>query len=466
MTDFCHYITLKVIVFVIGFCLVAPASPASEKGEASGWSEQAALLARENLAAVVRVEVTARKKGVFRSVPFIFQDFFTSQEKDEFKLRWQGTGTGIFIDDKAHILTNYGVVGGSTQIKVLQIDGRSFPATVVGVDPITDLAVLKLLVDQPVRVVTLGDSDRIGIGQKVVAMGFQRRPGQAMTRGTIRAVSRPGIRYPRTYHDLIQTDIPIDPAYAGSPLLDLHGKVIGVNTAVASQDAGSHGVGFALPGNAAVHIAKLLVVQGEVERGYLGIGISDLPSKEALETDKPEGALITEVTKGGPADLADIKKGDIITRYRGKPIRNSADLHNFLAESPIGQQVELTVHRHGNELVPRVKVESFQQFLMDQADSVKYRLGMEVGAVTAGNAKQYGLDGRQGVVVVALHPDSPLAKIGMEVNDLILEIEGRPVKGPEDFRDHVGALNRGQRANMVGLDHRTGRTGYIQVVVP
>lgn len=469
MTYFWHYVSLKPIVFVIGFCFFVPASPASEKSETPGLSAETAQVVKENSAAVVRIEVTARKKGIFRSVPFVLQALETGEEKVlGFELRWQDIGTGIFIDAQGHILTNYSVVGGSKQIKVLQVDGRIYPANVIGADPITDLAVIKLLVDQAIHVVTFGDSDSLHIGQKMVAMGFQRGPGQTMSRGTIRAVHRPGIKYPQSYQHLIQTDIPIDYANAGCPLLDFHGEVIGVNTAVASQDSGLHGVGFAIPGNAAVNIAKRLVSQGQVERGYLGIDIADLPFDllESLNLKKPAGALISEVIKGGPADRAGIKKGDVVIQYGGKPILSSVDLLNRVAESPFGQKFEVTVYRHGTRRVLMVKVESFREFLMGQADSIKYRLGLEVGYIMDRNAQQYGFDGRQGVLVVALHPDSPLAEIGMEVNDIILEIEGHPVKGPEDFKGHIRALNAGQRVTILGLDHRTGRTGYIQVVVP
>jgi len=463
------YLSLRAIVLIVtlvgiaSFSFLRSQGLGSEKSETPGLSVPTAWAVRQNSEAIVHIEVTVRKEGMVRSMPFVFQDFFEEEaEAHGSNLRWQDTGTGMFIDDQGHILTNYGVVGGSGEISVTQVDRRKYPAHVIGADPMTNLAVLQLLVDQPIRFVTFGDSDGLDVGQRVIAIGFRHGNSQTITQGLINAVPRPGIKDPRSYKDLIQTDNTISISNCGGPLLNIRGKVVGVNIAVASRGLSSHRAGFAIPGNAAACIAKQLVAHGKVERGYLGTGIAELPHNlsEPLDPNNPKGALISEVIKGGPADRAGIKKGDVVIKYGDKPILNSVDLLNRVAESPPGEEVEITIYRHGNRRIVAAKVERFPDFLME------YRLGLEAGSVTCRTAQQYGLNRREGVVVVTLHPDSPLAEIGMEVNDLILEIEGRSVKGPEDFRDHVSALKPGQRVTILGLDHRTGRTGYIRVVVP
>jgi len=429
-------------------------------------------VAKKNIPAVVHIEVTQRQEVVnpffpFENDPFFRFFFDVPRMPRKFKRELKGLGTGMIMDPQGHILTNHHVVAGATEIQVLMSDGRRFPATLVGSDPKTDLAVLKVDVKEALPHVTFGDSDKVEVGEWVVAIGHPRGLDQTVTQGIISAKHRRGIMDPSNYQDFLQTDAAINPGNSGGPLLNLKGEVIGVNAAIVSQSGGFEGIGFAIPSNMALHIAKALIAHGKVERGWIGVSVQDLTPEMArsfgLKT--PRGALVADVVRGGPADRAGMKRGDVVVRYRGKEVLDASTLRNFVAISPIGEEVEVKIVREGKEKTLRLRIGSLQEALQRKVTSLRDRLGAQVRPVTPKEAREYGLESPQGVFITWIDRSGPLGEVGFEVGDLILEINGKTIGGLEDLVDVVSNLRPHQRVVLLALDHRTGRTGYVQVVV-
>jgi len=265
-------------------------------------------VAKQTIPAVVHIEVTERQEVANPFTPFegdpLFRRFFdVPRMPRKFRREIMGLGTGMIMDAQGHILTNYHVANGATKIEVLLANGQQYPARVVGTDPKTDLAVLKIDAKEPLPFVTFGDSDIVEVGDWVVAIGHPRGLDQTVTHGIISAKHRRGITDPSSYQDFLQTDAAINPGNSGGPLLNLRGEVIGVNAAIASQTGGFEGIGFAIPSNMAVSVAKALIAHGKVERAWLGVSVQDVTPKLATSfgMKAPKGALIADVAKGGPA---------------------------------------------------------------------------------------------------------------------------------------------------------------------
>jgi serine protease Do len=359
------------------------------------------------------------------------------------------------------------VVGGAKEIQVLLADGRKYQATPVGTDPKTDLAVIRIAANDPLPHVTFGDSDAVEVGEWVVAIGHPRGLDQTVTQGIISAKHRGGITDPSSYQDFLQTDAAINPGNSGGPLLNLRGEVIGVNAAIVSESGGFEGIGFAIPSNMALHIARMLIADGKVERGWLGVSVQDLTPElaKSFGLGSLRGALVAEVAKGGPGERAGLRRGDIILSYQGKELRNSASLRNEVANSPIGQQVNLTAWREGKiqELV--VTIGNAENITKMLAASGKRRLAAEVRAVTPQEMQQFDLEPQEGVVISSVDRKGPLGEVGFEPGDIILEVDGQPVEGVESFLEIVNSLQPGQEITLLAVDHRSGQTGYLQALV-
>ncbi|MCX5906584.1 MAG: trypsin-like peptidase domain-containing protein, partial [Deltaproteobacteria bacterium] len=265
-------------------------------------------VAKKTIPAVAHIEVTERQEVVNPLLPFqndpFFRRFFNGPKMPKkFKREVMGLGSGMIIDAQGHILTNHHVAGGATKIEVLLSDGRRFPAKLVGTDPKTDLAVIKIDAQGSLPYVTFGDSDNMEVGEWVVAIGHPQGLDQTVSQGIISAKHRRGITDPNSFQDFIQTDAAINPGNSGGPLLNLRGEVIGVNAAIASQSGGFEGIGFTIPSNMATYVAKALIAHGKVIRGWLGVTVRDLTPDlaKSLHVDVSKGAVVLEVVKGGPA---------------------------------------------------------------------------------------------------------------------------------------------------------------------
>lgn len=429
-------------------------------------------VAKENIPAVVHINVIRREEVIVPFFPFeddpFFRFFFGApQMPRKFRRELRGLGTGMIMDEKGHILTNNHVVAGATEIEVLMADRRSFPAKLIGTDPKTDLAVIKISPNNPLPYVKFGDSDKVEVGQWVVAIGHPRGLDQTVTKGIISAKNRRGIMDPSTYQDFLQTDAAINPGNSGGPLLNLYGEVIGVNAAIVSQSGGFEGIGFAIPSNMALYIARQLIKYGKVMRGWLGVSLQDLTPElaKAFKVEQGRGAVVADVVKDSPASKAGIKRGDIIISYRGKPITDASRLRNEVALTPIGEKAEIRIIRKGKIYTLSVKIGSQDQALKMKLSSLKGRLGVEVRPSTQEEARRFGLRPGTGVVIIWVDPKGPLGRVGFEVDDMILEINGRAINSVEDLAQVMEKIRSGSRIRILALDHRSGRSGYIQVVV-
>ncbi|MBW1921005.1 MAG: trypsin-like peptidase domain-containing protein [Deltaproteobacteria bacterium] len=406
-----------------------------------------------------RVPGSAPSFGYFLESPRVWGGF-----RREFK----GSGTGIIIDRQGYILTNNHIVAGATGIHVQLPGGEQYEGKLVGSDPPTDLAVIRIRAGRSLPCVIFGDSDKVEVGEWVVAIGHARPSGQTVAQGIISAEHRRGAMAPNSYMDLLQTDIPINLSNSGGPLLNLEGKVIGISTLLSSRSPDLEGVGFAIPSNMALYISKQLLENGKVERGWLGASILDLTPEVArsLSVEKSNGVLIADLEKGGPAEKAGIRRGDILISYEGKPVSDSESLQNMVAITPAGSLRKIKVLRQGKVREVVVRIGSLEQAAMMRASSIKKLLGVDVRALTGKEVERYDLDSRQGVAIAWLDPEGPLGRAGFESNDMLLEINGQQIRSPDDFVALVKSLRPSQRVLLLGVDHRTGRTGYVQIVVP
>jgi serine protease Do len=451
------------------------AAPATEAAQMTREVFVSAIIevAKRNIPSVVHIQITETKEVANPLVPFEnnpgFRYFFGLPKNmpKKFKQEMVGIGSGIIMDAQGHILTNNHVVDGANKIQVLLSDGRQFPGKVVGTDPKTDLAVIEISVPESLPALAFGDSDKVQVGQWVVAIGQPEGLNESVTQGIISAKHRTGLSEPTSYQDFLQTDAAINPGNSGGPLLNLNNEVIGINSAILSQSGGFMGIGFAIPSNMAVYVAKQLIEHGKVTRGWLGVSVGTItPSMaESLGVQPNQGALIVGVVKGGPADQAGLKKNDIVTAFEGKPISSPSFLRNDVAMATVGTEAKLTVIRDGQKIEVPVKIGNMEDARKLLAADAKSRLGGEFSSVTAEEAQKYHLPYQLGVVVSSVEADSPLAKAGFTAGDLILEVNGQAVPNAESFDALVGGLPPGQKVILLAMDPKTGEHGNVKVAL-
>jgi serine protease Do len=431
-------------------------------------------VAKENIPAVVHIEVTEQQEVAnpllsLEDNPLLRRFFDIPEDMPErFERKIKGIGSGMFIDPTGHILTSHHVVGDASKILVSLSDGSQYAAKLVGTDPPSDLAVLKISRNDPFPHVTFGDSDRVEVGQWVVAIGQPEGLEQTVTQGIISAKHRTDIASPTSYQDFLQTDAAINPGNSGGPLLTLEGHVIGINSAILSQTGGFMGIGFAVPSNMAVRVSQQLIDHGRVTRGWLGVSVQDITPDMAdsfgLET--PMGALVSEVVRGGPAEQAGIDRGDVILAYQGMSISDAGFLRNAVAKTPPGSAAAFTLWRKGREMELTVEIGNLQEAREKIIASVEDRLGVQARQVTRADMQQFGLPSQQGVVVERIEPGSILGDAGLEEGDFILAINGHPATGVEEFASLAMAIPPEQPALFLVLDQRTGQTGLLKVEMP
>ncbi|HVP79967.1 MAG TPA: Do family serine endopeptidase [Thermodesulfobacteriota bacterium] len=445
---------------------------AAERAKTIDLTTAIIQVAKQNLPAVVYIEVTESREVTnpflpFQNDPFFRRFFGAPKMPKKFKQETKGLGSGMIIDPQGHILTNFHVAGGATKIEVTLADGSKHPAKLVGGDPKTDLAVISISTKERLPQVTFGDSDKAEVGEWVVAIGAPRALEKSVTQGIISAKHRSGVTDPNSYQDFLQTDAAINPGNSGGPLLNLSGEVIGVNAAIATESGGFEGIGFTIPSNMAQYIAKALIAHGKVERGWLGVTIQSLTPELAnqVHAETLKGALIVDVAKGGPAEKAGLRKNDVVIAYRGKEISDSSTLRNDVAETPIGTEAKVTVLRSGKKEEHTVKIGTLEEATKVLTATVKERLGVEARSPNSSEVNRYGLNPNQGVVITWEDPKGPLREAGFEIGDMILAINDQPIDSMESFVDQVSLLKPKDNIAILALDHRTGNTGTVQVVV-
>jgi serine protease Do len=337
----------------------------------------------------------------------------------------------------------------------------------VGADPQTDLAVIKIAAKEQLPYLTFADSDKVEVGEWVVAIGAPRALEKSVTQGIISAKHRRGITEPSSYQDFLQTDAPINPGNSGGPLLNLEGEVVGVNAAIATESGGFEGIGFTIPSNMAIYVSKQLIAHGKVQRGWLGVSIQNLTPElaKSAHMENLKGAYIADVIQGGPADKAGMKKGDVIIALAGKEIPDAGTLRNAVAETAIGQEKKFTVWRNGKKEELTVRIGNLEDSTKLLASAVRERLGITVRPVSSEEMAKFSLKPNQGVAIVTVEPKGPMGEAGFEVADIILDIDGQSVEGYDRFVNLVSLLQPKQQIKVLALDHRTGNVGYVEATV-
>jgi len=363
-----------------------------------------------------------------------FGDFFGpfGGRRNAPERKQQGVGSGFIMSKDGYILTNNHVVEEADQIKVKLADGKELDGKVIGRDPKTDLALIKVDAVPELQPLKLGNSDDLKVGNWVVAVGSPFGLEQTVTAGIVSAKGR--VIGSGPYDNFIQTDASINPGNSGGPLIDLQGEVIGINTAII---ASGQGIGFAIPINMAKEIAPQLQKRGHVTRGLLGVNIQDLTPElaKSLGLKESKGALVAQVVPGGPADKAGIEQGDVIVNFDGRPVADSKDLPRIVASTPVGKTVTLKLLRDGKGVERQAKVgEMEEDNRADAAESpIHPSLGMTLQNLTPQIARELGVKKTSGVVVTGVESDSPAAEANLRVGDVIQSVNRKPVKNVDEF---------------------------------
>jgi serine protease Do len=381
----------------------------------------------------------------------------------------RGQGSGVIVSPDGYILTNHHVVDGGTDIKVALSDKREFTAQVVGVDDKTDLAVLKIE-QKELPALSMADSSRVQVGDVVLAVGNPFGVGQTVTMGIVSATGRGGFGI-EDYEDFIQTDASINPGNSGGALVNAEGKLIGINTAIISRTGGNQGIGFAIPINMARNVSDQIIRNGKVSRAWLGVMIQPVTPDlaKAFKAPSSEGALISEVTSGSPAERAGLKPGDIVTKVDERSVVDSRSLQLAIGAMAPNATVHLTVFRDGVERTLAVTLGEQESQKISSASGVSGNTpadraldGVTLEAVAGNAAHQLGKSGGQGVVVSRIDPNSRAAQAGLEQGDVILEVNRQPVSSVDQVRRYIEAGTTDTALIFVNHD---GRTRYLGIPV-
>jgi serine protease Do len=352
--------------------------------------------------------------------------------------RQEGLGSGVIVSKDGYILTNNHVVENAEKVRVVVGDeGEEFDAKVVGTDPKTDIAVIKIeSKGKSFEPAVAGDSDKIQVGDVTLAVGNPFGIGQTVTMGIVSATGRASLGM--EYEDFIQTDAAINPGNSGGALVDAQGRLIGINTAIMSRSGGNHGIGFAVPINLARSAMESLIEHGRVVRGFMGVNIQDVDPALAEQFDlkKSDGAVVTDVTPGSPAEKAGLKSGDVIVAFNGKDVRDSRLLKLQVAQTPPSQKVPVKIWRDGKEKELTVTLKEFPQDQLAKsgkksgdANTEDVLDGVTVGDLDRNMRQQFNIPAKvEGAVVLEVDPESPSYRAGLREGMVIQEINRKPVK--------------------------------------
>ena len=407
--------------------------------------------------------------------PF-FRRFFGDQlrqQKIPKEHKEQSLGSGVIVSDDGYIVTNNHVIEKAQEIKVLLSNKKNYRAKLIGADPKTDIAVIKIdakgLIPLP-----WGDSTKLRVGEIVFAIGNPFGLNQTVTRGVISAVGRANVGI-ADYEDFIQTDAAINPGNSGGALVNARGELIGINTAILSRTGGYQGIGFAVPSSMARQVMDSLVKYKKVVRGWLGVSIQDVTSDLADEFGVKDlkGALVSGVMKKSPADKAGIKQGDVILQYNGKVVEDTGHLRNMVSQTPVGTAVKVKLQRAKKEVDVEVVVAELPKKLSEAASREEesddnnenqegFLMGLVVRPLTPDLAKRFGLDkNEKGIVVVNVDPGSKIYEGGIRPGDIILQINQKTIASLEDYKKSTSTIKKEERILL--LIRRKGQDLFVTV---
>lgn len=422
------------------------------------------------LPAVVNVSSTHMVKQ--QAQPDIFQDpFFRQffggqmpQQEQPQEQREYSLGSGVIVNPNGYILTNNHVVAGATDVEVLTQNKRQYKAKVIGTDPRTDIAVLKIDATG-LPTLTLGDSSKLKVGDLVFAIGDPFGIGETATMGIVSATGRALGGSIEHYEDFIQTDAAINPGNSGGPLVDARGQLVGINTFIISSGDSFAGAGFAIPSQIVKASAEQIIHHGKVEHGYLGISINDVTPANAhfFDLQTASGAIVAQVTPDSPASLGGLRTGDVITGINGQKISNGSDLQVAVSEMPPGTKASLEVVRNGKPVTVDLTVGSYhggsEVASNNGANEPGGRLGLSVDNLTPQTRQQYDIpDHVHGVVVQNVRPASPADDAGIQPGDVIVQLNRKPVESADEFASAVHQNPSGQ--DLLMLVWSKGNTSF------
>ena len=395
-----------------------------------------APLVKESAPAVVIVATQGKLQQPQTQEPHPFFDhpFFEryfGERPNPQPRRPRAMGSGVIVDaENGYLLTNHHVIDNAEQITVALTDRREFEAEVVGADPETDIALLKIDADS-LTALPFADSNELQVGDYVVAIGNPFGLGQTITAGIVSAVGRSGLSL-ESYEDFIQTDAAINVGNSGGALINLKGELVGINTAIFSGRGGNIGIGFAIPINMARQIMDQLLTHGEIQRGRIGVQIQDLipDLAEALGTSHERGAVVAQVIPGTPAEAAGIQIGDVIVEMNGEPVVGSSDLRNKVGLLRVGDAVRLTIERDGKPMTIELAVGERSEVALGAGSQIPQLKGVVLGPLTPSSPLYEEVEG---ALVIEVEVDTPAWNAGLREGDVIVEVNRREVKSTEEI---------------------------------
>lgn len=467
---------------MIGFSLLAaPAfaqtaplnAPSEQKSELSSLPTFADLVEKVS-PAVVSIRVVEEETVASADIPDLpfppgspFEKFFKQLQPKgpdgkPLKRKAMAQGSGFFVSADGYVVTNNHVVQNGKEITVVLTDGTEMKATLVGRDQKTDLALIKVKVTKPMPYVAFGDSDRLRVGDWVLAVGNPFGLGGTVTSGIVSARGREIGAGP--YDDFLQIDASINRGNSGGPTFDIHGNVIGVNTAIYSPTGGSVGIGFAIPSNIAARVVAQLKEHGKVTRGWLGVSIQpvDADLAASLSLDKPKGALVAEVTAGSPAEKAGIQPGDVITRVNGKDMADVRDVSRTVADLRPGTNAAIDIWRDGRARSIKAAIAIFPDKIEMASAGDKSAPSGETATQSLGLALGQSADG---VVVQSVDPNSEAAEKGIQPGDIIVKVSGKDVKTPADVVEGVRQAKKADKSSVLLLLRSQDQQRFVALTI-
>ncbi len=446
----------------------APHVPKSLTEESAAFSDIVKALSPT----VVNISTSKTRKRDFS--PFFdgpFGDFF---EHFRIPKKWkeQSLGSGVVVSPEGYIVTNNHVVEKADEIKVTLYDRQDYKGKIIGSDPKTDIAIIKISA-KGLPAITWGDSDSLEVGEFVLAFGNPYGFSHTVTMGIVSAVGRANVGI-ADYEDFIQTDAAINPGNSGGPLVNIKGELVGINTAIFSRTGGYQGIGFAVPSNMAQSVMTHLIEGGKVTRGWLGVTIQSVTPDLAEEfgLGKVTGALVSEVFKGSPAEKAGLKRGDVILEINGKTVKDVSSLRNMVSQSKIGSVINLKVMREDEPIFVKASVAELPQEMAELTpDGLDEDLaegnvlaGFSVTDLTPGIAKQIGLSREEkGVVIITVEPYSEAEDAGLKKGDVIQEMNKKRISNLRDFNNITSHLREG--STVLLFINRGGKKFYVTLKV-